>query len=79
MGYGKSRANLRSISKLRKAIELAEIHMVSSEVTMVPASQVICDAELGAKMLRMIEGFEDHDDVQNVYSNADIPEEAMEE
>jgi len=65
--------------ELRKAIETAEIPMASSELTMIPASQVSCDVELGAKMLRMIEAFEDHDDVQNVYSNADIPEEAMEE
>ncbi|MBT4530947.1 MAG: YebC/PmpR family DNA-binding transcriptional regulator [Phycisphaerae bacterium] len=64
---------------LREAIESAEIPMVSSEVTMVPATQVECDAILGAKILRMIEAFEDHDDVQGVYTNANIPEEAMEE
>ena len=64
--------------ELRKAIEIADIPMESSQVTMVPTSQVACDATLGAKMLRMIESFEDHDDVQKVYSNADIPEEAME-
>ena len=64
--------------ELRKAIEIADIPMETSQVTMVPTSQVACDATLGAKMLRMIESFEDHDDVQNVYSNADIPEEAME-
>ena len=63
---------------LRQAIEEAEIPMASSEVTMIPASPVICDIELGSKMLRLIESFEDHDDVQNVYSNADIPEQAME-
>lgn len=62
---------------LRQAIESANISMVSSEVTMVPASLVECDAVLGAKILRMIESFEDHDDVQNVYTNAEIPEEAM--
>ena len=53
--------------------------MVSSEVIMVPSTQVSCDAEMGAKMIRMIESFKDHEDVQNVYSNADIPEEAMTE
>jgi YebC/PmpR family DNA-binding regulatory protein len=65
--------------ELRKAIDQAEIQIASSEVTMVPATQVQCDEVLGAKMLRLIESFEDHDDVQNVYSNAEIPEEAMEE
>ncbi len=64
--------------ELRGAIESADIPMASSEVTMVPSTQVVCDVVLGVKMLRLIESFEDHDDVQNVYSNADIPEEAME-
>lgn len=64
--------------ELRKAIEMAEIPMESTEITMVAATQVVCDATLGAKMLRLIESFEDHDDVQHVYSNAEIPEEAME-
>jgi transcriptional/translational regulatory protein YebC/TACO1 len=63
---------------LRQAIENADIKTMSAEVTMVPATSVTCDIEQGAKMLRLIESFEDHDDVQNVYSNADIPEEAME-
>ena len=64
---------------LRQAIESAEIPMASSEVTMVPSTQVACDAVVGEKILRMIEALEDHDDVQNVYTNADIPEEAMDE
>ena len=63
---------------LRQAIENAEIKTMSAEVTMVPATTVACDVEQGVKMMRLIEAFEDHEDVQNVYSNADIPEEAME-
>ena len=63
---------------LRQAIENAEIKTVSAQVTMVPATMVTCDVEQGAKMMRLIEAFEDHEDVQNVYSNADIPDEAME-
>ena len=63
--------------ELRKAIETAGIPMVSSEVTMVPTTQVTCDVTLGAKMLSLIDSFEDHEDVQNVYSNADIPEEVL--
>ena len=44
---------------------------------MLPAVQVACDVKLGIKVLRLIESIEDHDDVQNVYFNAEIPEEAM--
>ena len=63
---------------LRQAIEGAGIQTMSAEVTMVPATTVTCDVEKGIKIMRLIESFEDHDDVQNVYSNADIPAEAME-
>ena len=62
---------------LRQAIEIAEIQIMSAEVTMVPASTIECDIEIGSRVMRLIESFEDHDDVQNVYSNADIPEESL--
>ncbi|MDP6693952.1 MAG: YebC/PmpR family DNA-binding transcriptional regulator, partial [Phycisphaerales bacterium] len=64
---------------LRQALESAEIEAMSAEITMVPSTTVACDVELGTKILRMIDSFEEHDDVQNVYTNADIPEEAMNE
>jgi YebC/PmpR family DNA-binding regulatory protein len=63
---------------LRQALEAAEINMMSAEVTMVPANLVACDVTVGAKMLHFIDALEEHEDVQNVYTNADIPEEAME-
>jgi len=63
---------------LREALETAEIQVMSAEITMVPSTTVACNEELGSKVLRMIDAFEDHDDVQKVYTNADIPEEAIE-
>ena len=62
---------------VKQAIENAGIAMVSSEVTMVPSTTVDCDVDTGEKVLKLLESLEDHDDVQKVYSNADIPEEAM--
>jgi len=62
---------------VKQAIEGAGIAMASSEVTMVPSTTVDCDVDTGEKVLRLLESLEDHDDVQKVYSNADIPEEAM--
>jgi transcriptional/translational regulatory protein YebC/TACO1 len=64
---------------VRQAIEKAEIKLMSAEVTMVPANTIACDASTGTKMLNFIDALEEHEDVQNVYTNADIPEEAMEE
>lgn len=62
---------------LKRAIEKAEISMLSAEVTLVPSNLVICDIEVGTRVFKLIESIDDHDDVQKVYSNADIPREVM--
>lgn len=49
----------------------------SSEVTMQATTNTVLDADGAEKMLRLIDRLEDLDDVQNVYSNADISEEIM--
>jgi YebC/PmpR family DNA-binding regulatory protein len=43
-----------------------------------PKSSVPLDEESGQKLLRMIEGLEDSDDVQNVYANFEIADEVLE-
>jgi len=62
---------------VRKALETRGIPTQSAEITKVPGTTVKVDAETGAKVLRLIESFEEHDDVQNVYSNFDMPEEVL--
>lgn len=49
----------------------------SAEVTMQAATQAELDADDAEKMLRLIDRLEDLDDVQDVYSNADISDEIM--
>ncbi|MGZ8227475.1 MAG: YebC/PmpR family DNA-binding transcriptional regulator [Methylococcaceae bacterium] len=49
----------------------------NAEVTMQAATMVDLDAETAEKMLRLIDRLEDLDDVQDVYSNADISDEIM--
>lgn len=62
---------------VREAIEKAEIEPDSAEITMIPNTVVACDAPTAEKILRLVENLEDHDDVQKVYTNADIPDEVM--
>lgn len=62
---------------VRQAIEAAGIKPDSAEITMIPLNTVACDAELAGKVMRLLDELEDHDDVQKVYSNADIPDEVM--
>ncbi|UCD75275.1 MAG: YebC/PmpR family DNA-binding transcriptional regulator [Phycisphaerales bacterium] len=63
---------------VKEAIEEAEIEMQSAEITMIPLNTVACDEATAQKVMRLIEELEDHDDVQKVHTNADIPDEVME-
>ncbi len=47
------------------------------EISMIPTTSVPVDAETGRKLMSMMEEFDDHEDVQEVYSNFDLPEEIM--
>jgi len=63
---------------VRAALEEAALEPGASELSMVPTSTVEVTSESEAKrVLRLIEALDDHDDVQNVYSNFDIPDAVM--
>jgi len=64
---------------LRGALEEAGIAFDSADVTMLPTTSVPLDSESDArKVLKLIDALEDHDDVQNVYANFDIPDAIIE-
>ncbi len=62
---------------VREALLKAGIEPGSAEVTMLPGTTITCDSELAGKVLRLIDAIEDHDDVQKVYHNAEIPDESL--
>ena len=66
-----------SFDAVRKGLESRKIPIDSKEITKIPGSTVPIDAETGARVLKLIEMFEDNDDVQHVYSNFDMPEDVM--
>ena len=59
------------------AFEAAGLEMISAELNQVPQTTMEVDLETARKLLRFIELLEDNDDVQNVYSDADISDEIM--
>lgn len=59
---------------MRDGLEKAGRTIISSEVQQVPASTVDVDADTEAKIRRMLDMFDEDDDVQNVYHNANLPE-----
>ncbi|GAW92725.1 YebC/PmpR family DNA-binding transcriptional regulator [Calderihabitans maritimus] len=51
-----------------------------AEVTMIPKTTVsVSDREQAEKILKLVDVLEDHDDVQSVYANFDIPDDLMKE
>jgi transcriptional/translational regulatory protein YebC/TACO1 len=63
---------------VKDALVTAGFEPDNAEVTLQTTTQAELDVETAEKMLRLIDRLEDLDDVQNVYSNADISDEIME-
>lgn len=67
------------VEDVREKLEAHKYHVIKSESTMVPKTKIeISDEKQAHQVIRLIEKLEDLDDVQNVYSNADFPEEFAE-
>jgi YebC/PmpR family DNA-binding regulatory protein len=62
---------------VKKALADHKVPTQSAEITMIPGSTVTVGGDEAEKVLKLIEAFEEHDDVQNVYSNYDISDEVM--
>jgi YebC/PmpR family DNA-binding regulatory protein len=58
-------------------LEKAGVKLTSAEITKVPKTSVDVDAETGQKVFRLLDSLDDHDDVQNVYSNVNLTEEMV--
>lgn len=67
----------KDFEKIKEVLKQNNIEMTVSEITMVPQSYIKLDGKEAEQMLKLMEELEDHDDVQNVYANFDIPEEIM--
>jgi YebC/PmpR family DNA-binding regulatory protein len=63
---------------VRERLEAAGVPFEQAEICWLPTVQVACDAATGAKVVRLIDALEDHDDIQKVWTNADLPAETVE-
>ena len=62
---------------IKEAIDKASIPYIDAEVTMLPQNTTNLAGKEAEQMVRLMEMLEDCDDVQKVYTNADIPEEMI--
>ncbi len=72
-------AGLSDFEAVRSAFEAASVEMDSAELAMVPQNTIEVDALAGQKLLNLVDMLEDNDDVQNVWANFDLSDEAMAE
>ncbi|MGI6113697.1 MAG: YebC/PmpR family DNA-binding transcriptional regulator, partial [Mahellales bacterium] len=64
-----------SFSDVRETLEGKGVEFVSAGIEMIPQNTVSLDQDTARKLEAMVEKLDDHDDVQNVYHNWDMPEE----
>jgi YebC/PmpR family DNA-binding regulatory protein len=67
------------LADVTDALAAAGIELGTAEVSLVPKNVVPLEGKVAAKFVKLLEALEDHDDVQNVSANFDIPPEVMEE
>lgn len=65
------------MTKIKAAVEAAKIPVSLAEITMIPKSYVPLDEKAAEQMMKLVDVLEDHDDVQNVYANFDMPDEMI--
>ena len=68
----------RDFDGVQKAFDEKSLKYVVAEITMVPQSTVKLEGKEAEQMMRLMEGLEDSDDVQKVYSNFDISDTTLE-
>jgi YebC/PmpR family DNA-binding regulatory protein len=68
-----------ALTPVRKALEEAGFSVESVELAMVPKTTVaVADESAARRIVKLVEGLEDTEDVQDVYANFDIPEAVLE-
>jgi YebC/PmpR family DNA-binding regulatory protein len=72
-------ATFESFLNVKDALVAAGLQPAHAEMTMAADISVPLDLAGAEKLLAMIDGLEDLDDVQNVYTNAEIPDDVMEQ
>ncbi len=78
-GFYEIKTNPAEFMNVKKKLDELKINVKSAEITYIPKSTVEVSKKDAEKVLRLINALDDHDDVQNVYSNIEITEEILQE
>jgi transcriptional/translational regulatory protein YebC/TACO1 len=64
---------------VKQAVQSKGIKWQDAELTMIPSSTIKLTGSDAKQLLALIDALEEHDDVQQVYANFDIPDEIIEQ
>ena len=66
------------VGAVRDALAAFGVHAISADLVLVPQNVIaVTEAAESKKILRLMHAIDDHDDVQNVYANFDIPDDLL--
>jgi len=71
--------SVENFEPVKQGITTKGIEPASSEVSLLPQTTVRLEGSQARQLLKLMDELEEHDDVQNVYANFDIPDEVMAE
>jgi transcriptional/translational regulatory protein YebC/TACO1 len=72
-------ADPSDLAQVREALDTAGVQIQSSDLAMEPRSVVEVDESAAPALLRLLDALEEHDDVNEVRANFDIPQELLEQ
>lgn len=71
--------NATDLENVKKALQAKGIKWEMADLTMIPSNTVKVGGQEAKQLMALMEALEEHDDVQKVYANFDIPDEILEE
>ncbi len=69
----------KDFNNIKDALQKEGINLASAEVSMIPNSFIELNETTGRNVISLMEALENHDDVQNVYANFDLPKDLLEQ
>jgi YebC/PmpR family DNA-binding regulatory protein len=69
----------KDLNNIKNTLQKEGINLVSAEISMIPTSFIELNETTGRKVISLAEALENHDDVQNVYANFELPKDLLEQ
>jgi len=71
--------DMKDLNNIKNTLQREGINLVSAEISMIPNSFIELNETTGRKVISLAEALENHDDVQNVYANFELPKDLLEQ